>query len=72
MILVGDLVKFTKDTMPSGISFEHVATWEEAVKILKKRLDKEAAILVKGSNGMQLGNLVGELTIQEKHVKEIQ
>lgn len=62
VILVGDLVKWTKDTVPVGITFEHVPTWKEATESLKKRLDREAAILVKGSHGMQLKNLVGELT----------
>ena len=36
--------------------------WEEATDCLKKRLDREAVILVKGSNGMHLSRLVGELT----------
>ncbi len=66
VILVGEMVKFTKETVPASITFEHVATWQDAVKILKKRLDREAAILVKGSNGIQLSNLVGELTVKQK------
>ena len=66
VILVGDMVKWTKATVPVGITFEHVPTWQEAVTSLKKRLDREAAILVKGSLGMHLGNLVGELTIEQK------
>lgn len=66
VILVGDMVKWTKATVPVGITFEHVNTWQEAVLSLKKRLDREAAILVKGSLGMHLGNLVGELTIEQK------
>ncbi len=66
VILVGDLVKWTKDTVPVGITFEHVPTWKEATESLKKRLDRGAAILVKGSLGMQLQNLVGELTETQK------
>lgn len=62
VILVGDQVKWTKDTVPVGITFEHVPTWKEATESLKKRLDRGAAILVKGSHGMQLKMLVGELT----------
>ncbi len=61
VILVGDMVKWTKATVPVGITFEHVPSWKEAAEVLKKRLDREAAILVKGSNGMQLANLVHEL-----------
>ncbi len=66
VVLVGDMVKFTKDTVPQGITFEHVPTWEDAVKVLKKRLDREAAILVKGSNSIKLSHLVGELTVKQK------
>ncbi len=64
VVLVGELVKWTKGTVPVGITFEHVPTWKEATDCLKKRLDREAVILVKGSNGMQLSRLVGELTDQ--------
>lgn len=63
VVLVGDLVKWTKATVPVGITFEHVPSWKEAIDCLKKRLDREAVILVKGSNGMQLSRLVGELTV---------
>lgn len=65
VVLVGDLVKWTKATVPVGITFEHVPTWQEATDVLKKRLDKEAVILVKGSLGLQLSRLVGELTEQQ-------
>lgn len=61
VVLVGDLVKWTKATVPVGISFEHVPSWLEATEALKKRLDREAVILVKGSNSMQLSRLVDEL-----------
>ncbi len=62
VVLVGNHVKYTTATVPMGITYEHVPSWKEAVEVLKKRLDKEAAILVKASNGMQLSNLVVELT----------
>ncbi len=61
VVLVGDLVKWTKSTVPVGITFEHVPSWLEASESLKKRLDKEAVILVKGSSNMQLSLLVDEL-----------
>lgn len=64
VVLVGEQVKWTKATVPVGITFEHVPSWKEAIDCLKKRLDREAVILVKGSNGMQLSKLVGELTDQ--------
>lgn len=41
VVLVGDLVKWTKATVPVGITFEHVPTWQEATDVLKKRLDKK-------------------------------
>ncbi len=62
VVLVGDMVKWTTATVPVNITFEHVPSWKEATDALRKRLDKEAAILVKGSNGMNLSLLVTELT----------
>lgn len=61
VILVGDLVESTKNTVPLGLSFEYVKNWKEAVNQIKKRLDKEAVILVKGSKSVGLNNLVQEL-----------
>lgn len=66
VILVGDFVKWTKATVPLGITFEHVATWQEATELVKKRLDREAVILVKGSLGMQLSHLVTELSENQR------
>ena len=62
VILVGEMVKWTKITIPVGLSFEHVSDWKSASDCLKKRLDREAVILVKGSSGMNLGGIVNELT----------
>ncbi len=62
LVLVGDLVKWTKGTIPVGLTFEHVPNWQGASEILKKRLEKEAVILVKGSSAMGLSELVNELT----------
>lgn len=61
VVLVGDYVKWTKATIPVGLTCEHVPNWEAATDSLKKRLDREAVILVKGSRGMALSNLVHEL-----------
>jgi UDP-N-acetylmuramoyl-tripeptide--D-alanyl-D-alanine ligase len=49
LILVGDLVKWTKEVMPAGITCDHVATWEEAVQALEQSLNRESIVLVKGS-----------------------
>lgn len=58
VILVGDLIKWTKKTAPAGLAVEVVPTWAEAVKALGSKIDEESVILVKGSNGVGLRNLV--------------
>lgn len=62
VILVGDMVKWTKKTAPVGVSIEMVPDWGSAVKILENKLDKESLVLVKGSQGMGLRNLVTTFT----------
>ncbi len=63
VILVGDLVKWTKKTIPVGLKVDMVSTWQEAVKKLESELDKESVVLVKGSNAIGLNNLVKVFTI---------
>lgn len=58
VILVGDMVKWTKKTAPIGVSVEMVPDWATAVTALENKLDKESIVLVKGSQGMGLRNLV--------------
>jgi len=58
VILVGNMVQWTKKTIPSGMEVEHVPTWKEAVSCLSSILHQPAMVLVKGSNGIGLGNLV--------------
>ncbi|MGE0206913.1 MAG: UDP-N-acetylmuramoyl-tripeptide--D-alanyl-D-alanine ligase [Candidatus Babeliales bacterium] len=62
IILVGSLVEWTKKTLPLGTRVEHVPTWKEAQEKLQEELKKESMVLVKGSLGMQLKNLVDALT----------
>jgi UDP-N-acetylmuramoyl-tripeptide--D-alanyl-D-alanine ligase len=62
VVLVGSLVQWTKKTIPVGVTVEHVPTWQEAKEYLQKELVNESAVLVKGSLGMKLKNLVNELT----------
>lgn len=62
LILVGDLVKWTKKTMPVGVAVELVSSWQEASELIKKQLLVESCVLVKGSNSMKLSNLVDELS----------
>lgn len=66
VILVGDLVEWTKKTVPLGVRAEHVASWEDAVKKLQERLGKDNVVLVKGSNGMNLKNLVDHFAPKSK------
>lgn len=62
VILVGDLIKWTKKTAPIGLSVEVVPTWADAVEKLGSKIDEESVILVKGSNGVGLRHLVDAFT----------
>lgn len=62
IILVGSMVKWTHKTIPAGIEVELVAAWEDALALIKKSLAQESIVLVKGSNGVGLYNLVNHLT----------
>jgi len=69
VILVGKMVEWTKKTIPLGVRTEHAATWEDAVRMLQEKLDRDSVVLVKGSNGMKLVNLVDHFTADKKHQK---
>jgi UDP-N-acetylmuramoyl-tripeptide--D-alanyl-D-alanine ligase len=71
VILVGDLVKWTEDWLPTGISAVRVATWQQAVEVLETQLASESLVLVKGSLAVGLGNLVQEISF-DKRVKKSQ
>lgn len=61
VILVGSMVQWTKKTAPLGLPVELVPDWKHAVQALEQAIkDREVAVLVKGSNGMGLGNLVNQ------------
>lgn len=60
--LVGNLVEWTKKTVPVGLAVEHAATWQDALEMVKSDLKEESVVLVKGSNGIGLGNLVKAMT----------
>lgn len=64
VILVGSLVEWTKKTIPVNLPIDHVANWQEAVKLLETRPPNDSLILVKGSRAMGLDNLVTTLTKQ--------
>lgn len=62
LILVGDMVKWTYKTVPVGITVDVVPTWKEAVSKLEDKLNQESVVLVKGSRGLALENLVQKFT----------
>lgn len=61
-ILVGDLVKWTKKTVPVGLSVSMAPSWKEAIVLLQEVMDQDSLVLVKGSQGIGLTNLVHEIT----------
>ncbi len=64
VILVGDLVKWTKKMIPVGLSHELVPSWKDAVDLLKQQLNEDSVVLVKGSLGTGLKHLVEEFAQQ--------
>lgn len=62
VILVGNLVKWIEKALPVGIEIERVQTWQEATQLLSHLPKEEHMILVKGSNGVGLLNLVDHYT----------
>ena len=56
------MVKWTNKTVPVGISVDIVPTWKEAVEKLEEQLAQESVVLVKGSRGIGLDNLVQKFT----------
>lgn len=60
LILVGNQVEWIEKTAPHGITIEKVASWQDAVSKLSATLEDDAVVLVKGSRGMQLQNVVAK------------
>jgi UDP-N-acetylmuramoyl-tripeptide--D-alanyl-D-alanine ligase len=58
VILVGSLAAVAKNTLPFGTKVALASTWREAVPLLEQALGPEALVLVKGSRGVALKNLV--------------
>lgn len=68
VILVGSLVEWTKKNIPIDRHVLHVPSWKEAVSGLQSLVSsdpKEVMVLVKGSLGMGLLNLVKQCTHHE-------
>jgi len=49
LILVGNLVKYIKETLPISLPVDMANDWHDAVKLLKNKLKKLDVVLVKGS-----------------------
>lgn len=62
LILVGSEVQWMKRVIPVGIEVEIVPSWQEAIERLKYTLENDAVVLIKGSHGMQLHNVVAAFT----------
>ncbi len=62
VILVGSHVSWVQKTVPMYVSVSSVATWQDAKTVLETELNKDSIVLVKGSNGTGLYNLVDSLT----------
>ncbi len=58
VILVGSLAASAKNTLPFRTKVALAATWKEAVPLLEQAIGKHALVLVKGSRGVALKNLV--------------
>ncbi len=61
VILVGNLVQWVEKTLPLGVKVERAETWQQASELLEKEVPvNDHLILVKGSNGVGLLNLVDQ------------
>ncbi len=69
VILVGDMVKWTKTTVPLGLTVDIVADWREALDKVRDRLVPDSVILIKASRAVALYNLAGYLTEQKSEQK---
>lgn len=66
VILVGDMMKWAKKTLPVGVTVVMVANWQEAITCLEGSLKEESLVLVKGSRGMGLSNVVTALASDQQ------
>jgi UDP-N-acetylmuramoyl-tripeptide--D-alanyl-D-alanine ligase len=58
VILVGEMVKWTKKTAPAGLAIELVGSWQEAIEKLENEGMRQVTVLLKASNGMRFKNIV--------------
>lgn len=62
LILVGTMTEWTEKTVPVSLPVQRVKSWKEAQELLQQELKDESMILVKGSNGLHLSNIIDALT----------
>lgn len=68
IILVGSLVAWTKKTLPVGAYVDSVATWQEALPLIEKKLtEEESVVLIKGSHATGLHQLAETLSAPNTH-----
>jgi len=64
VIFIGEQVKWAQKMVPIGLRYTMVPSWQEAVTILQPQVKQDKSlILVKGSLGMGLKNLVTAFTV---------
>lgn len=61
VIFVGEQVKAALKTLPLQVQAEVVPDWQSAVGLVQKTMQQGSAVLVKGSRGMKLDQLVHAL-----------
>lgn len=64
VVFIGEQVKCAHKGVPLGLSVRWVASWEEALPLVKNYVEDPALILVKGSLGIGLGKLVDALIVR--------
>ncbi len=66
IILIGEHMKAVKETAPYGSSIETFNSWQDSLERLNSLIEDDNAVLIKGSRGMQLQNIVKAFASKEK------
>lgn len=61
VVFVGEQVKWAEKMVPFGLTVTRVASWQDAVSLVKPQLQESSLVLVKASHGVGLKNLVEAL-----------
>jgi len=65
VIFIGEHVKWAHKMVPFGLQTLQVASWQEAVPLLKQHINDNAVILIKASRGIGLRNLVDTFMMRD-------